>query len=118
MTKPHLSASSLRMLCECGERYRRRYIDGDVIPPGVSMVGGIAVHRAAERNLRHKLEHGALLEVDAACQVARDTAGELWNAGVHFSPDEMKEPPGVLFGQIVDFSTAATEKHATDLHPC
>lgn len=52
----HLSISQLNMATRCGEQYRRRYIDGERIPPGIALVVGSAVHEAADVGLSEKLE--------------------------------------------------------------
>jgi len=54
--KPHVSPSQLDMYFRCGEQYRRRYINREVIPPGIALVKGSAVHKAAEVNFAQKIE--------------------------------------------------------------
>ena len=84
--KPTLSASKLDMLFRCAEQYRRRYIEGEVIPPGVAMPVGISVHRAAEMNLRHWMENQKYLSLEVVCDLARDTFETEWRTtGVKFT---------------------------------
>jgi len=54
--KPHLSPSQLDMYTRCPEQYRRRYIERHVIPPGIALLKGTAVHIGAEHNFRQKVE--------------------------------------------------------------
>ena len=54
--KPHISPSQLDMYLRCGEQWRRRYVCGEVIPPGVALIKGGAVHKAAEVNFLQKVE--------------------------------------------------------------
>lgn len=54
--KPHLSASQLESFCRCPEAYRRRYAEGEIIPPGIAMLVGSGFHRGAEANMRQKVE--------------------------------------------------------------
>lgn len=54
--KPYLSPSQIDMYLRCGESYRRRYIEGERIPPGVAMLQGTGVHAGAEVNFRQKVD--------------------------------------------------------------
>ena len=54
--KKYISASQLGMFERCGEQYRRRYIEHEIIPPGVSQVKGSGVHGGAKHNFRQKKE--------------------------------------------------------------
>jgi putative RecB family exonuclease len=54
--KPHVSASQLESYCRCPEAYRRRYIEREVVPPGIALVKGKGFHAGAEHNMRQKIE--------------------------------------------------------------
>jgi len=54
--KPHISASAIETYTTCGEVYRRRYIEKDVIPPGVALIRGSSFHSGAEFNNAQKVE--------------------------------------------------------------
>lgn len=54
--KPHLSATQLETYCMCPERYRRRYIEGEKIPPGIAMVVGTGLHAANRANMAQKIK--------------------------------------------------------------
>lgn len=56
LEKPHLSPSQLDMFSMCGEAYRRRYIMGHIIPPGIALVKGTAVHFGSETNFKQKVK--------------------------------------------------------------
>jgi len=51
----HISYSQLSMYSRCGEQYRRRYIEGEKIPPGIALIRGISIHKGAEENNKYKL---------------------------------------------------------------
>lgn len=53
--RKHLSATQLDMYCRCPESYRRRYIEGEVIPPGIALAKGKGLHAGAETNMRQKI---------------------------------------------------------------
>jgi len=51
----HISPSQIDMFNRCAEQYRRRYILGEKIPPGVSLLRGASVHKGIEENNKYKL---------------------------------------------------------------
>jgi hypothetical protein len=44
------------MYAKCGEAWRRRYVQKEIIPPGVAAVKGISLHKGSEYNFTSKLE--------------------------------------------------------------
>lgn len=50
----HFSFSQFNMYLNCGESYRRRYIEKEIIPPGIALVRGSATHKGIEINHRQK----------------------------------------------------------------
>jgi putative RecB family exonuclease len=44
------------MYLRCGEQYRQRYIDGKILPPGISLIKGKTAHSGVEFNFRQKIE--------------------------------------------------------------
>lgn len=53
--KSHISASQIGMYSTCGESYRRRYINGDIVPPSIAMLTGTAGHKAIQINNEQKI---------------------------------------------------------------
>lgn len=100
--KAHLSPSAVEMLSKCGEQYRRRYIEGDIIPPGVAMLRGRAVHRGAEMNFRQKIESRADLPVKDVVDAAVAAFDGDWSGGVQLSDDEAKVGMAKIKGQAID----------------
>lgn len=54
--KPHISQTQLTSYECCGEAYRRRYCEGEKIPPGIVMVKGTGVHGGSKANFKQKIE--------------------------------------------------------------
>lgn len=74
MTLPvdHLSVSSLRLLRQCPEKWRRRYVERDYEPPNGRMVLG-KVFGAAEAQSDHtQIESGEPLDTDQVLDVFAD----------------------------------------------
>jgi len=72
--KKHLSASSIGLFSRCGEAWRRRYIEGEVVPPTAALARGKAFHQAASTNMTQKIDSGKDMTVEDAQDVATDSA--------------------------------------------
>lgn len=55
-SRRHISASQLDTFCKCPEQWRRRYVENEIIPPGIALLKGKGVHKAAEVNFRQKIK--------------------------------------------------------------
>ena len=73
----------------CGERVRRRWIEGDIIPPGIAARIGTGLHAGAEINHRAKLNTGVDEPLDVVQDAARDGYVKSLDNGVYFPPDEL-----------------------------
>jgi len=59
MTEPgtlRLNQSQIQQWMKCPEQHRRRWVDGDIIPPAGPMIRGTAVHVGAEVNFKQKVD--------------------------------------------------------------
>lgn len=77
------------MFQRCGEQWRRRYLDEEVIPPGIAARVGSGVHKAAEINFRSKMQTGEDMPLDAVRDAAAEAYDKALSAGVFFAPDEV-----------------------------
>lgn len=88
--KPHVSPSSLDMICRCGEQYRRVYICHERRPPGVAMLRGTGVGKGMETNFRQKIESWKDLNSEDVVGAAVAGLEEAWQSGgVELTPDEV-----------------------------
>ena len=102
---PRWSHTRLSMIEKCGEQYRRRYVEGEKIPPDLGQIRGRATHGGIDANIAHKIKEGEYLELEAVAQAASDRLdGELqdeFSLGAdyeEFGFQKAKEPsPGDLF---------------------
>ena len=88
-----LSVSQLDMFARCGEQYRRRYIEGEIVPPGIAARIGTGVHKAAETNWREKMRTGRDMPLDAVQDCAAEAYHKALQDGVFFAPDELSGAP-------------------------
>ena len=83
-----LSPSQLVMFQRCGERWRRRYLEEEVTPPGLSLHVGRAVREAAEACLRHRQASGEVMAEQDALDVAAAAYAASLEEGVHHAPED------------------------------
>ncbi len=112
-----ISYSRIEMLSRCGEQARRRYVQGEIIPPGIALVAGGATHRAIAANLQHKLETGRLLGTNNAVDIARDAVNAQWQEGVWLNPDERSESDKSVRGHTIDKARRLTALHSNQVAP-
>lgn len=107
------------MYLGCQLQFQYRYLDGDIRPPGVALLVGSTVHKAAEVNLLAKRDHGAPLETSAVADLAALEFDRRWSAEPEVALDEDERTVGVaaVKGKAKDQSIALATVHATDLVP-
>lgn len=85
-----LNQSKIKMFTKCGEQYRRRYVEGEVIPPGIALIRGSAVHRGSEHNFTQKLQSGVDLPASEVEEAAMQTFHDkIRNEGLSLSEEEL-----------------------------
>lgn len=62
------------MLLRCGEQYRRRYIEKEIIPPSGNLVRGKCGHKAEEKNFVQKIE----TKTDLPLEAVKDFFSDEW----------------------------------------
>lgn len=118
--KPQLHVSALNMLSFCGEQYRRRYIEREIIPPGIALVTGTGLDRAVTADLTCKIESNGenLLPEEQVADVARDAVrNEVKGNGVRLMDDEKELGEKVVVGQAVDRAVRMALLHHRELAP-
>lgn len=115
--KPHLSPTQLDLYCKCPEAYRRRYIEREVIPPGIAILQGQSVHRAAEINFRQKLSTRVDLPILEIVEAAAASFDEQKAGEVSLSRDEMARGASVVLGEAKDEAVKCAEVLARDIAP-
>jgi hypothetical protein len=119
--KPHLSATQLEMYWRCPEQYRRRYMEGERIAPGVALLLGRAFHVGAETNFRQKIEsHVDLPENDIVDATASAFDSEV-AGGYALSESEMSTGASKVLGEAKDkavlLASVYAEEQAPDYQP-
>jgi len=94
--------SNLNMALRCGEQFRRRYIEDEIVPPGVAAGRGTGVHKANEANLIQKMSTGVDLGIDDLKDAARDGFVKAFRNGVYLVGDEATRKDEVLNDALHD----------------
>lgn len=115
--KLYISNSQLEMFCRCPESYRRRYIEGERLPPGIAAVKGTAVHGGAAVNFTQKMETRQDLPVSdivdaAVAAFEAETHGEL-----AFTREETSRGIKAVIGDAKDAVADMATVHATEQAP-
>lgn len=111
--KPHTSATQLESYCRCPEAYRRRYLEGEVIPPGVAALKGKGFHSGAEANFRQKIESHADMPAAHIVEAAVESFTMATKAGYSLTSDEVSRGVGAVIGEAKDDLAEMVEAHAT-----
>ena len=116
---PQLHWSQISMYTRCAEQFRRRYIMGEILPPGAGAVSGTGMHRAVELNLTRKLETGELAPEEEVTEAARDSVVKSFDApeGVFLNDDEKAEGADAVKAKAIDVAVSCASLHHKELAP-
>lgn len=97
--------SNLGTALRCGEQFRRRYIEGEKIPPGVAAGRGTGVHSANEVNLRQKVFTGVDLKLSDLKDAARDGFVRSFRNGIFLAKEDIPLKDRILNDGLNDCLT-------------
>ena len=107
----------LGMFARCPAQFERRYINNEIIPPGIAARQGSGVHRGAEKNHAQKITSKQDLSVSDIQDIARDEYVRLVKEeGVFIPPDQVGEK-NKLLAIGLDVTVTLAELYANDLAP-
>ena len=111
--------SKIESILRCAEAFRRRYVEGEIVPPGVAMLRGSTVHAVARENFRARLEpEGEPFTVEQARDLAATDFAERWAGGVSFTDEERAEGLTKVRGETKDAAVDLAGLHAKEVAPC
>jgi len=115
--RKHVSISQLNMFLRCGEQYRRRYVEGEIIPPSGSLVRGSCCHKGEEHNFRQKIGSQQDLPLADVLDVF-STAWEEQKYSIAFTEDELAgQSPTKALGAWKDSGTALVKVYQEQVAP-
>lgn len=116
-----LSYTQLSMLQQCGEKYRRRYLEKERLPPGPAMIRGTAQHAAQLYDLQAKRVTGELADLGTITDLARQTVIDSFAGPVALSADDVAMGVDMVRSDTVDAAVRLTKLHheavAPDIQP-
>ena len=105
-----LTQSKANMFFRCGEQFRRVYLEGERMPPGIALHKGVSVHKGAEYANRAKANTNEEAPIDEVTDITRDTFMERTKKyGLFLSKDEKAEKTKILnigLNESVDLAKA------------
>lgn len=114
--RPHISPSQIGTMLRCPEAWRRRYIEGEKIPPGFAAMVGHGVHEAAAANFQQKIASHQDMPPSQITEIAVAALDERVNdEGVTLNPDGGSFE--TEFGKAIDKTATLAMHHATVVAP-
>jgi hypothetical protein len=96
-----ITQSMLGMFLRCPHQFERRYLLGEIIPPGIAARLGSATHKAAQLNHEQKLHTQEDLPVCDLQDAARDHyLKQIKEEGVFIPKDQVSEKERLLAGGL------------------
>lgn len=87
-----LNQSQITMFLRCGEQHRRRYIEGEIVPPSIALVRGSSVHKGIEFNARQKIDTRVdLPKKDVVDFAVNEFEARIVSDGLLLTPEEESE---------------------------
>lgn len=107
------------MFLRCQLQFQYRYLDGQIRPPGVALLVGSTVHKAAEVNLLAKRDNGAQLAHEDVADLASMEFDRQWSAAPEIDLDDEERDRGAtaVKGDAKDQSVKLAVLHAVELAP-
>lgn len=115
--KPHISHSQLEMFWRCAEQYRRRYIEGEILPPGIALIQGKAIHSGAEHNFKQKKNSFTDLPKSEIVDAAIASFETEISGGYVLDDGESSRGASIVIGEAKDLTAKLAELHAKEQAP-
>jgi len=108
--------STLSMALRCGEQFRRRYLQEEIIPPSIAAARGTGLHKANEVNLRQKVRTKVDLPASDLRDAARDSYTRSLRNGV-FLPKADHGAKASLVNEGLNQCLALTDLYRREVAP-
>lgn len=112
-----VSQSMINQFYRCPEQFRRRYLENEIIPPGIAARRGTAVHKAAAVNHIQKITTKTDLPLGDLQDAARDEYVRVVRDEGIFIPKEQVPAAAKLIGEGLDSAVSLTEVYHRSLAP-
>lgn len=109
--------SHINTWLRCGVQFERRYINGEIIPPGVAARRGSAAHKGAEINHVSMIEKGEILPLDVLTDATRDEFVRLVKEEGVFIPLDQKSEANAILNENMNQALSAIGKYHEVIAP-
>jgi hypothetical protein len=109
--------SMLGVWLRCGVQFERRYLNGEIIPPGIAARRGSSVHKAAETNNIQKMSTGIDLPLSDLQDAARDEYVRLLKHEGVFIPKTLASEKTSLINDNLNKAVRSTEVYHKEVAP-
>lgn len=111
------SNSALTTLQQCGEKFRRRYIEREYTPSSPAAIAGGTVHKVARVSLLRKMDHQELPSIEETKDTAATEFDRSWRSGVQLTDDEAGEGIANVEARSKDFAVDLSAFHVGRVAP-
>ena len=116
--KKYISPSQVNLYTNCAEAYRRRYVEGEKIPPGVAALRGSSIHRGAEMNFAQKIDsHVDLPKSQIVERAAAEFDARIKLDGVFMSDEDVSRGKAIVLGEEKDITVRLSGLLADEVAP-
>ena len=112
-----LTPSMLSMFLRCPQQFERRYLKGEIIPPGIAARRGSATHKAAQLNHEQKLHTQTDMPLKDLQDAARDHFVRLVTEEGVFIPRDQVADKDTLLAAGLDATVRLTTLYREALAP-
>jgi len=110
--------SQISMYTRCAEQFRRRYVIGEKLAPGIGIIVGKGTHKPIEVDLKHKRDTGELASEEELQDIARDTVVHGFDDGeLLLSEEERGKGVEALKAECIDKAVTCATVHHRELAP-
>lgn len=115
--KPYISPSRLDMFERCGEQYRRRYVEGEILPPGILLITGKSTHAGIELNMEQKIDSHEDLPADEVKDMTAEDFDAQVKGGYELTAEESGRGAKKVLGEAKDTAVKLSELHMEEAAP-
>ena len=112
-----ITQSMLGMFLRCPHQFERRYLRGEIIPPGIAARRGSATHKAAQINHEQKLHTQEDLPLGDLQDAARDSYVKMVKEEGVFIPKDQIAEKDTLLARGLDAAIRLTTLYWESLAP-
>lgn len=113
----HVSPSQLESSSRCPAAYARRYVDGDLIPPGIVAIRGTSVHAGAAENNRQKISSHEDLPMTQIVDITAEAFDASLSGGYTLTDDDLAKGSKNVIGRAKDDAVSLARLYATAVAP-